>query len=294
MSWFEEEALDWFKWLATILGVMIVAAAGTYAYGTWLWGTKTRQLMERLEAARRAPSTTTYSVSEIKSLPAPVQRYFRTVLKDNQRMIAAVTVEHTGTFNMGEDTDNWKPFTSEQKVVTSLPGFVWNGHVAMLPGLPVDVHDAYVAGEGILNPAILGLFELVNMRGGGEVARGELMRYFAEAAWYPTALLPSQGVRWEAVDDRSAKATLADGSISLTMLFRFSNAGLIDSIRAEARGRAVGKSIVVTPWEGRWSNYQENDGMMVPLTGEVAWITPEGAEPYWRGSIKSIRYEYHE
>ena len=42
----------------------------------------------------------------------------------------------------------------------------------------------------------------------GEVAQGELMRFFAEAAWYPTALLPSQGVRWQAVDDTSAAILL--------------------------------------------------------------------------------------
>lgn len=28
-----------------------------------------------------------------------------------------------------------------------------------------------------------------------ELARGELMRFFAEAAWYPTALLPNQGLQ---------------------------------------------------------------------------------------------------
>jgi len=47
---------------------------------------------------------------------------------------------------------------------------------------PVRVHDAYIAGEGILQPAILGLFTLINLRGGGDVAQGELMRFFAEAA----------------------------------------------------------------------------------------------------------------
>ncbi len=111
--------------------------------------------------------------------------------------IAAATVLHSGTFNMGESTEQWKPFTSTQRVITRRPGFVWDGRVAMLPGLNVHVHDAYVAGEGILHPAILGLFTLVDMRGAGEVASGELMRWFAESAWYPTALLPSQGVRWE-------------------------------------------------------------------------------------------------
>lgn len=136
------------------------------------------------------------------------------------------------------------------------------------------------------------LFTLIDLRGGGEVAQGELMRFFAEAAWYPTALLPSQGVRWQAVDEHSAYATLADGPLTLTLLFRFNNAGLIESVLAGARGRTVGKTIVMTPWEGRWSNYEERDGMRVPLTGEVAWLTAEGRKPYWRGTITSLRYEY--
>lgn len=37
--------------------------------------------------------------------------------------------------------------------------------------------------------------------------RPELMRLLGEAAWYPTVLLPGQGVRWQPVDDRSAEAT---------------------------------------------------------------------------------------
>jgi hypothetical protein len=78
------------------------------------------------------------------------------------------------------------------------------------PGLPVRVHDAYVAGEGVLNARVLGLVSVVDMRGTGEVAEGELMRFFAEAAWYPTALLPSQGVRWQAVDAKKcAKLALS-------------------------------------------------------------------------------------
>lgn len=47
----------------------------------------------------------------------------------------------------------------------------------MAPGLAVHVYDAYVDGEGILEPAILGLFTLLNLRDRGEVARGERMRF---------------------------------------------------------------------------------------------------------------------
>jgi hypothetical protein len=225
-------------------------------------------------------------------LPAPVRRYFRVVLKEGQPVVSGVRVRHTGTFNMGETTDQWKPFTSDQKVVAQRPGFDWDGRVAMMPGVPVRVHDAYVAGEGILHASLLGLFPVVDLRGTGDVAEGELMRFFAEAAWYPTALLPSQGVRWEAVDDRSAYAALTEGDISITMLFTFNEQGLIETVRAEARGRTVGDKVVPTPWQGRFWNYQERGGMRVPLDGEVAWLLPEGAKPYWRGAITEIAYEF--
>jgi hypothetical protein len=164
--------------------------------------------------------------------------------------------------------------------------------MAMGPGLSVYVHDAYVAGVGILRPALFGVFTLLDLRGGGEVAEGELMRFFAEAAWYPTALLPSQGVRWEAVDDRSALGTLTDGSISLTLRFRFDAEGLIEAVRAEARARVVGGAVVPTPWEGRFWRYASQGGMMVPMQGEVAWLLPHREKPYWRGEITRLTYEF--
>ena len=142
------------------------------------------------------------------------------------------------------------------------------------------------------NARVLGLFSVVDMRGAGEVAEGELMRFFAEAAWYPTALLPNQGVRWEAADARSARATLTEGDVEITMLFTFDERGLVDTVRAEARGRTVRDEIVSTPWRGRFWNYEEHGGMLVPLDGEVAWVPPEGEKPYWRGHITEISYEF--
>jgi hypothetical protein len=161
----------------------------------------------------------------------------------------------------------------------------------MMPELPVRVHDSYVAREGILNTFLLGLISLVNMRGEGDVAEGELMRFFAEAAWYPTALLTSQRVRWEPVDDSSAYATLSEGELSVTMLFTFDDQGFIETVGTEARGRAVGGEVIQTPWQDRFWNYDERGGMQVPLDGEVAWLLSEGKKPYWRGHITELDYE---
>ena len=288
----------WLLWLGlAFVCLLATAIVGLSAYGFKRWTDTTLALSSRLEAARidekaQSPTPARFDSRELEGLPAPVQRYFRAVLKDGQPIIAAATVEIAGTFNMSATDEQWKPFTSRQRIVTHCPGFLWDAQVTMLPGLTVLVVDSYIAGEGLLHAAILGLFTVADIRGGGEIARGELMRFFAEMAWYPTALLPSQGVRWAAVDDRSANATLVDGPLTLTLLFRFNDAGLIDSARAEARGAMVGKEMVMLPWEGRWSNYQERDGMIVPFIGEVAWLRPEGRKPYFLGTITSLTYEY--
>jgi len=284
--------MTWIIWLGLALAAIAAIVFGLAAYGATRWADSTKRLVHRLEGTRLPAITSRYDAHELDSLPAPVQRYFRAVLKDGQPVVSAVTVEHTGTFNLKQPGEQWKPFTSRQRVVTRRPGFVWNARIAMVRGLNVYVHDAYVGGEGILNPAILGLFSLARPVEVGVLAQGEFVRFFAESAWYPTALLPSQGVRWEAVDDRSARATLEDGRINVTMLVNFNGAGLIESVRVAARAALVGKSVVMTPWEGRMSNYQMRDGMFIPLTCEAAWLRPEGRAPYWRGTISSLTYEF--
>jgi hypothetical protein len=154
--------------------------------------TETQELRARLDTARAPVRLQAVDFRELEGLPDPVRRYFRMVLEEGQPMVAGARVRHTGIFNMGETSDRWKSFASDQKVVAQRPGFDWNGGVSMLPGLPVRVHDAYVAGEGILHASVLGLFTVVDMSGTREVDEGELMRFLAEAAWYPTALCPAR------------------------------------------------------------------------------------------------------
>ena len=289
--------MTWLLWLGLILSLLAVAAVGLTALGSKRWADRMATLARGLDGARndgtvKPPRPTHYDPHELEGLPAPVQRYFRAVLKDGQAIVSAVTIEMAGTINMSATAEQWKPFTSKQRVVTRRPGFMWDAQIAMLPGMKVHVLDGYIAGKGMLRAAMLGLFTVADMSGGGEMARGEFMRFFAETPWYPTALLPSQGVQWAAVDGTSANATIVDGPVTLTLLFHFNETGLIDSVRAEARGGMVGKEMLMRPWECGLSNYQVRDGMTVPLSGTAAWVLPDGRKTYFRGTVKSLNYEW--
>ena len=262
------------------------------ALGALRWGAATRALRAPLERGLRPVVPSTFDPRLLDGLPAPVQRYFGKVLTPGQRMIAGAWVRHEGTFNMSPAKDRWSPFVSNQLVVTQRPGFIWDARIRMAPGLNVHVHDAYVAGEGVLHARLFGLFPVMDKPPSPELAQGEFMRFFAEASWYPTALLPSQGVVWEPIDERQARATMTDGATSLTMVVRFNDQDLIESVAAESRGRDVKGEMVPTPWQGRFWDYVSRDGMLIPLEGEVAWLLPEGPLPYWRGRIVELTYAY--
>jgi hypothetical protein len=282
----------WLKVFGLAIVVLAFVIALVILYGALRWQSDTRELHAKLEAARLPVAAEAYDPAQLEGLPAPVQRYFRAVLKAGQPMIEAASVEHTGTFNMSQTGEEWKPFTSTQRVIARRLGFVWDARIRMAPGMTALVHDAYVEGDGVLAAKLFGLLTVMELPSTPELAQGELMRYLAEATWYPTALLPGQGLVWEAIDDTHAGATLTDGTATVELVFEFDAQGLISSVRSDGRYRDVDGEPVATPWQGHFWDYEVRDGILVPLEGEVAWLLPEGPQPYWRGRIQRIEYEY--
>jgi hypothetical protein len=279
----------WIQWIA-IIGVLIIVCLGIAAvYGSYRWQSNTDKLRAQLTDGQQTIKLQTYDSKEIEGLPAPVQRFFRTVLKDGQAIMVAVKFSQQGQFNMSETEAKWSPFTATQLVTTQRLGFDWDARIRMAPGLNAFVHDAYVLGKGTLRASLIGLFTLAKMHDTRELNQGELLRFFAEATWYPTALLPSQGVRWEAIDDTSAHAALTDGATTVSLVFQFNAEGAIATIRADARYR---DKLTAMPWCGRFWNYSVRNGMLIPLDGEVGWEYPEGIRLYFKGRITEISYEF--
>ncbi|MDQ3248147.1 MAG: hypothetical protein M3Q45_02950 [Chloroflexota bacterium] len=121
------------KTILLIIFGLAAAIAAALAYGSHRWQAATDEMHVNLEAARRPVEPKTYRPNELIGLPAPVQRYLRAVLTEGQPMIVAVTVQHTGTFNMDVAGEQWKLFSSTQRVITQRPGFDWEARIAMMP-----------------------------------------------------------------------------------------------------------------------------------------------------------------
>ena len=279
---------------AATLGGVAVGGLAAAAAATRVWDRATARAVARLAAADDAlhgGAPSHYTPALLAGLPAPVARYLEFALTPGQPLVRRARVEHAGTFagRPGE----WRRFTSVDAVVVRPPGFVWDAAIRMVPIVPVRVRDSYVRGEGAMLGALGGVLRVVDQRGTPEMAEASLQRFLAEAPWYPTALLPGDagaGVTWTPIDDSTARATLTDGGVTASLDFHF--AAHREVVRTSAlRYRDVNGTPVLTPWVGYLGEYARADGMMVPMAGEVEWVTPDGPLPYWRGRITRVTYE---
>ena len=281
------------KWAVRGFVTLLVLIVLLGATANFRWSRDVDTRLAALEAATPPTRSQRYDEDELNALPPVVRRYLSQALNPNQPLVRRLYLEQTGTFNRSSTpmAEQWEPFTARQRIATKRPGFVWDAAIRVSPGITVRVVDAYVAGVGSLQPSLFGLMDIGGNQGNADIARGELIRYFAEAVWYPSVLLPSQGVQWKAVDDRSAQATLSDGPLTVNLLFTFNADGMVERIRSTERSALVDGVMVPMPWEVRLSSYQFRDGMRVPHEAEVAWLTPTGRWPYWRGKIEKLDYD---
>lgn len=276
-----------------IAAALILAGAAAVAIGSYAWRRATARRLDLLAdhaRLRTGDASPSFRRADVAGLPAPVVRYFAFALAEGQRRIRTARIRWDGEMRL-QPNAAWSPFTAEQRFTARPPGFVWDAAVRMIPALPVRVRDSYVGGEGQMLARVGGVATVVNEGGTREMAESALARWLGEAAWFPTALLPGEGVSWEAIDDSTARATVTDGPRRLSAEFHFAATGEILTMTA-MRYRDVKGRGVLTPFVGRYERFERRRGVMIPTSAEVAWVLPEGPFAYWRGRPTQLDYDY--
>ena len=177
---------------AVVLATVVAVVAAVRSMRTGVEADRSRLL----DAAAARPERR-YDPDDVTELPDPVRRYFETVLDEGQLHSRTVRLEQHGQFRLGDADSPWKPLEATQRATIDPPGFVWDATIRLAPFVPVRVVDAYIEGEGSLRARLLSVLPVADADPSPALDAGELQRYLAEAVWYPTALLPGAGVRWE-------------------------------------------------------------------------------------------------
>ena len=274
-------------WIELLLLVVVVAVLviALVVIGARKYRRATQAVVDRLVDSARPVVP---SMSSVDSLPEPVVRYFRHVFVRQAQTARAAQFFQRGTLRVDPKAKRWSRFSATWTVSDDPPAFVWDARIELAPLLHVRVRDSLI--DGIIGAGevrLLSALPLGHDRDKPELNSGALYRYLAEAVWHPHALLPEAGVRWQAIDDEHASASLTAFGMTVTLEFRFNSAGEIVGVYTEDRfGRFDGKYIRY-PWEGRFSDYREFDGVRIPSYGEVGWHLPDGWWLFWKGEIVS-------
>jgi hypothetical protein len=282
----------WTKLTLILLGVIAAALGLTIRIGA---NRQRRALIQDIEMLLQTTARMPIAqgnTEELNNLPEPVVRYFKQVLSKGQQYIRVAHLRQTGELRTDPQSDRWLLFQADHVVTPLSPGFVWDAQVNIAPLIHVGVRDAYIAGHGSGAVSLLSAIPVAAQRDRVEMDSGALHRYLAEAAWYPTALLPSAYLKWRPIDDNKALASLTDSGITVHLEFSFNEAGEVTGIYSAGRWGLFAGEYKQAPWEGHFRKYEERGGMQVPTEGEVGWYASGEWQSVWKGTITEINYEF--
>ena len=228
---------------------------------------------------------------DLSRLPAPVARYLKHVLPQDQPLISRLYQRQRGELRASAQSRRWLGFQAEQVTNPMSVSYVWDARVHLLPLVHLSVRDAYAGGRASSHVKLLSRITVGADSGRPELNSGALHRYLAEAAWYPTALLPTETLHRTAIDDNRAQATLSDAGQSVSLEFRFNAAGEISRVYTPGRWEKFHRGYRQTPWEGYFHSYERKANMLVPSRGEVGWHQGGSWQKVWSGSVLESSYE---
>jgi len=280
------------NWILIELGIIILVIVIAVVIGCARESTLVTHMLDRLIDRCAAPDDSVVDFNSLSGLPHPVSNYLKHVLANGQKMIKIARMHQSGILRTSMKTVAWSLFTADQVVVPPATGFVWSAKVEMPLGTHVRVLDSYSAGVGAGRVSLLSAIAVASDSGGSELNSAALLRYLAEAVWYPTALSPQSGVVWSEIDDRSALATLTNYGITVSLVFRFNDVNEVIAIYSPGRFSRIDGKYKQLPWEGHFRDYQIRGGMRIPIYGEVGWYEDETLQLVWKGNIIDTQYQF--
>jgi hypothetical protein len=195
-----------------------------------------------------------------------------------------VSLQQKGRIKRAIGKDAWMAFTARQTIDNDASNFAWHARIAPLGA--VSVCDALDDGVGRLDVTALGFIPLVRTVSTPALVRGELMRYLAELAWAPDAILRNPALRWRETAAGEIVVGAGTDTSPVEVSFGLDRNGRIETAFASDRPRSAVEPILPTPWRGRFWDYRRHEDRWIPFAGEVAWVIDGREEIYWQGTIE--------
>ena len=133
---------------------------------------------------------------------------------------------------------SWISGNAEQYFTVIKPAFIWKARFSMAPLIDITARDMYNEGHGSMKIYFQSLIPIADSKG-EEIDQGSMVRYLAEAIWFPTSAI-SDYIHWESIDSTSARIFMSYGELTISGIFKFNDKGDIISFEAKRYGEFDG------------------------------------------------------
>lgn len=273
--------------IGTVANILILLVA-IPSFAEWQFNRMCRKEVKQLLSQPLSSANIIITNDHIRSLPPVVQKWLQVSGVVGRPRIQRVYLRQKGDMKNKPDS-KWIPFIAEQYFGTDQPSFIWNAKVQPSPFLFINGRDKYEYGKGHMLIKAYGLFTIANSKG-PKTDQGTLIRYLAETCWFPSAAL-SGYIKWEAIDDYSAKATMHYGSTKASGIFHFTKNGGLEKFEADRYYINQNKSSL-EKWIVTCIDYKTIDGIRIPVKNNVTWKLSEGDFTWLELEITDIQFTF--
>ncbi len=241
-----------------------------------------------LLGAARTAAGRTVEAKDLERLPAPVRRWLDVSGAVGRPRVATVRLEQRGQMRTAPDKP-WMPVAARQYFTVDPPGFVWNVDARMMRVLPIAGRDRYAGGRGHMLIKVASLVTVADAIG-PEIDQGALLRFLSEIVWFPSAALADY-ISWQAIDERTARATMRYAGVSASADFTFDERGRVASLSAD-RYMSTAGGARLERWVIPITEWRTVRGIEMPVRGGAIWKLPAGDFDYYRWEISDVEMNH--
>ena len=193
-----------------------------------------------------------------------------------------VLLKQSGTMRSAA-SESFTRFWAKQQISVRALEFEWRARTG--PAGAITIVDALKYSRATLSVRALGLIPIARVPNSPALAKGEIMRYLAELAWAPDAIICNRELDWTLIDGQIFAVAAGEGLARGTVEFKLNTDGRIGSVTAPDRPHTEGTKIVERQWQGRFFDYRQHSGRWLPFQGEVGWTLDSNPFVAWRGQL---------
>ena len=228
-----------------------------------------------------------FTAEMVADLDEPVQRYFLHAIKPGTLLAEYVELEMIGSFRQKPDAD-WL-FMQASQIISTAPGFIWQAMIGK-GLLQFTGADYYYQGKGQTKFFFMGLIPLVDAQN-QNVDRSAAGRLGAEFVWLPSALLPNNGVAWQAIAENTIQGNFSINHEPICLTLTIDSDGkLLKLSLPRWRNATADKSWQYRTFRGYAQEEIASEGYTIPAAMSVGWLENGKDWTFFSSTIKRAKF----